>query len=304
MRAGGEGEGLGAGLSWPAAAGTVDQLVPVPWVLGNAERRGGEGMGGMAIGNGGGRPYGIGGAATNATAALCGRRGRGPPPRRVRCGAPLWRRLLPGGAAGQGERGWYLVARWGAGGAERRGGPPERGVRGTRARVCRRRGVPARPPTSAAGEAAAVAVGARTGCTWRREAQVHTPRSGKGGGAGRWAERASRQKRGSRRTRLSSGVLTISTAALSPWAARPAEGAGDGTGGKWGRADWSPAAVPPLEPLVTPGSAAAPARRGPSFSDVSGYHHRELIAASYHHVGATPRPISHLAILPALPLDR
>lgn len=66
-------------------------------------------MGGMAIGNGGGRPYGMGGAATNATAALCGRRGRGPPPRRVRCGAPLARRLLPGGATGLGEGGYSIL---------------------------------------------------------------------------------------------------------------------------------------------------------------------------------------------------
>lgn len=103
------------GLSGPAAAGRVDQVVPVPEVLGDEEWGGGEGTGGMAMGNGGGRPYGIGRAAVYATTALPGRRGRGPPAGRFCCGTALWRRTLPGGTAGLGGRRYSCRARWGVG---------------------------------------------------------------------------------------------------------------------------------------------------------------------------------------------
>lgn len=119
------------------------------------------------------------------------------------------------------------------GGAERRGGPFESGARGTRARVCRRRGVPARPPTSAASEAAAVA-------RWA------PARIARGGGRRRYIRRAREwgvgaetgracvlPKLGSGRTCLSSGVLIISTAAL-PLVSPSSRGRGGWEGGEVG----------------------------------------------------------------------
>lgn len=156
----------------------------------------------------------------------------------------------------------------------------------------------ARSPMAAACEAVAVARGARTGCTWRREARVCRA-LGRGVDAGQ-AERTSHKQLGGRRTCLSSGSIIISTAALAM--ASPTIRRRCGWERERAGAGWSPAVVPPLEPYETPALADALARRGASFSDVSGYHHRKLVAACCHHVGATPRPIPKPRDTPPTPV--